>query len=88
MTTIEYFSLSTPKRALYKVGHFFKEIPIAIYNFLKKIPLFCVKLFNKIKKPFVFLYETFVYGDYKTRLSYFIFGFGNLAHKEYIKGIY
>lgn len=87
MTTIEYLSLSTPKRALYKVGHFFKEIPIAIYNFLKRIPLFCVKLFNKIKKPFVFLYETFVYGDYKTRLSYFIFGFGNLAHKEYIKGI-
>lgn len=87
MTTIEYLSLSTPKRILYKIGNFFKNIPLAIYRWIKKIPFFFIKLFNKIKMPFIQLYNAFIYGDYKTKLSFFIYGFGNLAHKEYIKGI-
>lgn len=87
MTTIEYLSLSKPERALYKICNFFVNIGKGFVRFLKKIPKFFVKLGKLIASPFIFLYDTFFYGDYKTRLSYLIFGFGNLTHKEYIKGI-
>lgn len=87
MTAIEYLSMSKPKRIAFKFLNFFKNIPIAIWNFLRKIPYKCGLIFEKIKVPFIILWDALVYGDWKTKLSFVIFGFGQLFHKEKIKGI-
>jgi len=62
-----------------KIGLFFKKIGISILMFFKKI-FICVYTF------FVNVYKYFVHGSIWTKLSYFIFGIGNLARKQFIKG--
>ena len=87
MTTIQYLSYSKPKRALLKTGHFFKSIPSKIWIFLKKIPYFFGKLFKKMAIPFICLYEALLYGDWKTKLTFLVSGFGEVTRKQYIRGI-
>jgi hypothetical protein len=36
---------------------------------------------------FVSLFEMFRFGDWKTRLSFLLFGFGNLTHKQIGRGL-
>jgi arabinogalactan oligomer/maltooligosaccharide transport system permease protein len=88
MTTIEYLSLSTPKRILYKTLSFFKAIPLGIWHFISKsIPNAFMKFFKKITNFFVTLYNNFVDGDWKTRLSFLVMGFGEFTRKEFFRGI-
>lgn len=87
MTTIELLSMSKPKRTLFKIGDFFKRIPIAIYNFFRKIPNKCSGLVNKITNPFIAIWDALINGDRKTKLSFIFMGFGQICNKEKIKGI-
>ncbi len=87
MTTIEYLSLPTYKRFFYKIAAFFVAIPKVIWNFLS---VTIIRFFSKIGKGianyFVSLYEIFISGDWKTKVSYLIMGFGHIWRKSYIKG--
>ena len=87
MTTIELLSMSKPKRTLFKIGDFFKRIPIAIYNFFRKIPNKCSGLVNRITNPFIAIWDALINGDRKTKLSFIFMGFGQICNKEKIKGI-
>ena len=87
MTSIELLSMPKSQRILYKIGAFFKNIGLGIWNFFKRIPKYCKKFWKLIKKPFTVLFDAFAYGDWKTRLSFLILGFGQLFRKEVAKGI-
>ncbi|MDE5715846.1 MAG: sugar ABC transporter permease [Anaeroplasmataceae bacterium] len=87
MTTIEYLALPTYKRILYKILAFFVAIPKVIWNFISvTIVRFFTKIGRGIANYFIDTYEIFVGGDWKTRLSYIIMGFGHIYRKSYIKG--
>lgn len=87
MTTIEYLALPAYKRWLYKLVDFFKSIPKAIWNFFSvTLAQFFVKIGKGIANYFVSIYEIFISGDWKTKLSYFVMGFGHITRKSYIKG--
>ena len=88
MTTIEYMSLSASKKILYKIGSFFMAIPLGIYHFFRKIPSKTRNLFKKISNPFVTLVNSFVNGDWKTRISYVVMGFGQITNHQYIRGFF
>lgn len=84
---LEYLRMSKFKRFLYKIGHFFLGIPgffkrigIAIFKFLKKIGI-------KIKDEFLDVLYTFKNGDYKTRMSFFLMGFGSFARGQILRGV-
>ncbi|MDY2727686.1 MAG: sugar ABC transporter permease [Candidatus Onthovivens sp.] len=88
MTTIEYLSLSKPQRILYKIANFFIMIPKGILSFFKKLPKKCRAIVKKLVNPFKNLYTYFARGDYKTRLSFLLMGFGQVTRHQYIRGIF
>lgn len=88
MTNLNYLGLSKPKRMVYKARDWFKNIPTNLVNFFKKLPNVLLNLLKKIAAPFASIYDAAVYGDWKTRLSFLFMGFGMIAHKQYLKGIF
>lgn len=72
---------------IYKLIHFFKAIPgwfvslfIAIWNAIKKF-------FIGIKNELVDIFNTFKDGDWKTKVSYLIMGFGSIARGQVLRGM-
>jgi len=63
-----------------KIKAFFVGLGQSIKNFF-------VGLGKRIAKFFVDLYKNFRYGNWKTRMSYLIMGFGCLANKQILRGI-
>ena len=86
-SSLEYLKLTKIQRFFYKIACFFVGIP----QFFKKIGLaigrFFVKLGKGIKNEVVDIIMTFVNGDYKTRISYGVMGFGSFARKQYGRGV-
>lgn len=80
-------TLSKPQRFARKFVSFFKGLPevieklgISIYKLLIKFGLNFISFFKG-------LYFTFVNGDYKTKISYFIIGFGSFARGQWLRGL-
>ena len=87
MTDLEYFKLSKPQRMLRGIGSFFARIPKGIVNGLKKLGTGIVNLFRAIGANIADLFTTFRDGDWKTRLSYLIMGFGSFARGQWGRGL-
>ena len=84
---LAYLGLSKPRRFLFKTKNFFSSLPKKTANFFKNIPAKTVPFLKKLAKPFVTLYDAFMYGDWKTRLSFLFMGSGMIAHKQVLKGL-
>lgn len=87
MSDLEYLSLSKPMKLFYRIGRKFKNFGHSFCNFFKTLPSKTVKFFKKIKNPFVFLSDAFRFGGWKTRLSFLVFGFGNLVNGQFFRGL-
>ena len=87
MTTIQYLSLSKWERALVNVGTFFKNFAKGFVNFFKGIPhkLYC--FWNKLKAPFITLYEAWRKGSWMVRMNFGVFGFYQITHREIARGV-
>ena len=86
-TDLELLKLSKSKRAGYKFKLFFASIPGKFKNLFRKIGGFFVKLGLGIFNWFKGLGYTFIHGDWKTKVSYFIMGFGNISRKQIMRGL-
>ena len=62
-------------------------MPRWISRLFNRVPYLLLKVFDFIAKPFVKVFDAFYYGDWKTRLSFLIFGFGEVTRKQKVKGI-
>ena len=87
MTFVEYKQLNPFQR----FAHNFKR---GLTNFPKKVAGFFVGIFSAIVGFFTGIgkgvanyFTTFVKGDWATKLSYLIFGVGDLHKGKYYKGI-
>lgn len=87
MADLEYLSLSSTQRFFYKIKKFFQNFGKGILNFFKAIPNALLNFFKKIWEAIYSPIEYFRYGDYKSRLSYIVFGFGHLSNKQIFRGI-
>ena len=87
MTYVEYKQLNPFQRFAYDCKKAVTSAPRAIANFFKSIGLAIAKLFVSIGKGLKFYGTTFVKGDWATKLSYIIFGVGDLSKGKYYKGI-
>lgn len=87
MTFVEYKMLNPFQRFAYNFKKFFKSIPKAIGNFFKAIGRGIVGFFKAIGNGFKNYGTTFAKGDWATKLSYLIFGVGDLHKGKYYKGI-
>ena len=86
-TDLEYLKLTKIQRFGYKIARFFVGIPKGFVSLVKKIGRFFAKIGKKIASIFVNIGRTFVRGDWKTKTSYFIMGFGNLARGQVLRGL-
>ncbi len=84
---LEYLKLNKFQRFFYKFALFFVSIPlwfknlgIKIWKLLKKIGLF---FYN----DFIDLINTFKNGDWKTRISYVVMGYGSFRRGQILRGI-
>lgn len=87
MTYVEYKQLNPFQRFAYNTKKFFCNIPHAVAHFFTALGKAIVKFFVGIGKGFANYGKTFVKGDWATKLSYLIFGVGDLSKGKYYKGI-
>ena len=71
----------------YNLGQFFKGLPKAFMNLLKAIGMFFVKLAKGIVGECADVVQTFIKGDWKTRVSFLVMGFGSAARGQWGRGI-
>lgn len=87
MPDLEYLKKTSWEKFVFNLTQFFKSIPIAIWTFLKAIPLTIWKGLKKIGGIFATLGHAMKHGDWKTRTSFFVMGFGQLTRKQIMRGI-
>ncbi|MBR4636614.1 MAG: sugar ABC transporter permease [Clostridia bacterium] len=87
LSDLEYLKLSKFKKFGYRIVRFFTGIPGAIWNFIKKIGAGIGKGASAIGNEFKDIWQTFVQGDFKTKLSYLVMGFGCLARGQILRGL-
>lgn len=87
MIDIEYLKLSKPRQFFHKIGKFFAGLPDWYVNTCKKIGNAVKKLGVKIADEVKDICTTFKKGSWKTRVSYFVMGFGNFAAGQVLRGL-
>ena len=87
LSDLEYLKLSKGRRLGYKLGRFFAKIPKSTLQVFQRIWEFlklCVTTVGREAKDII---TTFIHGDWKTKLSYLVMGFGNLARGQILRGL-
>ncbi|MBE6134308.1 MAG: sugar ABC transporter permease [Erysipelotrichaceae bacterium] len=86
-TELEYMRLPKYRRILHKFAVFFKSIPSGVVALIFAIGRFFRGFGTKTVSVFHDIVLTWKNGDYKTRISYFIFGFGSIARGQILRGV-
>ena len=87
ISDLDYLGLTKFQSLLYNIIHFFKAIPSWLINLFKQIGKIIAKFFNSIVSDIKDIGTTFVHGDFKTKISYFVMGFGSIARGQIFRGI-
>ena len=86
-TDLEYLRLTKPQRAAYKLKSGVCSVPGKLCNALNGIGRGIKGAGKAIFDEISDIITTFINGDYKTRLSYLVMGFGNIARGQIGRGI-
>ena len=84
---LEYLQLSKWNRFVYTLICSICGIPSGIWNLIKKCGLAIWSFLTKIKDEFVDIFVTFANGDWKTRVSFVVMGFGSIARGQVLRGL-
>ncbi len=87
LTDSEYLRLGRVRRFLYRVLLFLTRLPRKTINVIGRTGRAIKNIFLFIKNDTVDILNTFKNGDYKTRISYVIMGFGSAARGQIARGI-
>ena len=87
LSDLEYLKLSKWKKFGYKLGNFFTGIPKGIGNFIMKLLSGIGKGAAAIGREVQDIVTTFIHGDWKTKVSYLVMGFGNIARGQILRGL-
>ncbi len=87
MVNLEYLKKSPLEKFAYNFVEFFKSLPAKIGQFFKRIPAKLLKLWQAFAGIFVTIWQALVHGDWKTRPSFIVMGFGHFARKQWLRGL-
>lgn len=87
MVNLEYLKMSALEKFFYRIKTFFKRLPSSAASFFKAIPKKLYKLLLAFAGIFVNVGRAAKEGDWKTRSSFLVMGFGQIARKQYLRGI-
>lgn len=88
LSDLEYLKLNKWRRFLYNFTNFFRRLPGKVGKKCSKIPAFFKKIGIRIADEAKDIVTTFQKGDWKTRISYLIMGFGNVTRGQVARGIF
>ncbi len=84
---LEFLKLSKGQKFLYRLKKFFVSIPLGIAHFFMKLWTLLMQGLKAVGRELKDIGSTFVHGDWKTKTSFFVMGFGNLARGQILRGI-
>lgn len=84
---LEYLKLPKWRRLLYTLLCLIVGIPGGIWNGIKSIGRSIAKFGKRVAGEFIDIFQTFKEGDWKTRVSYFVMGFGSIARGQVLRGL-
>ena len=87
MVDLDYLKLSAPRKLLHNLGQFFAALPGRFLNLLKNGLFTINRLVKWLWTEIVDLVTTFRDGDWKTRISYVVMGFGSMARGQWGRGL-
>lgn len=87
MPDLEYLKMTSSRKFFYRTGRFLRGIPAGIFEGIRRIPRATIKGFRRLGSIFTELFSGFRTGDARTRLSYFLMGFGLLCRGQIFRGL-
>ncbi len=87
MTDLEYLKLSKPAKVGYRLKAFCRAIPSKIAGSLRKFGGFLLSVAKRFASSCRELITTFANGDWKTKVSYLIMGFGSFMRGQWGRGL-
>ncbi|MDE5942934.1 MAG: sugar ABC transporter permease [Clostridia bacterium] len=88
MTELDYLKMTAWQKFCYRFLAFFCAIPSSFINFFTvKIPAAAKRVGLCFKNFGLTIYSAARYGDWKTRMSFVVFGFSQLARKQWLRGL-
>jgi len=84
---LEFLKLTKGQKALYKLGRFFASIPQGIAHLFVKLWELIKSCGLAIGREAKDIVSTFIHGDWKTKLSFLVMGFGCLARGQILRGL-
>ena len=84
---LDYLKLTKFQKFLYGLKNTLIAIPLGLWHFIKNIGNYIVKGLNAVKNEILDVALTFKNGDWKTKLSFLIMGFGNIARGQVLRGV-
>ncbi len=85
--SLEYLKYNKLQKFVYNFKAFLLSIPKGLASFFISIGGALVRAFTFLKEDFLEVINTFKKGDFKTKLSFIILGFGNICRGQFIKGL-
>ncbi len=87
MTDLEYLKLNKLEKLLYTIAFFFASLPRRFVNLCIKIWRKLVSAVYGVRDEFLDIIHTFTRGSWKTKVSYLVMGFGNIARGQILRGL-
>ena len=87
MNDLDYLKLRGARKFCYSMKRFFSGLPSGLAGALKGLVMWIVNLFKGIGLFLADLIRTYAHGDWKTKLSYTVMGFGSMARGQWMRGI-
>lgn len=87
MVDLEYLKKSPLEKFWFNFVNFFKRFPLAFLACFKGVPTKLLKLWKRFSGIFTTIGDAAVNGDWKTRTSFAVMGFGLVTRGQVIKGI-
>jgi len=84
---LEFLRLTRGQKILYRLASFFAAIPRTIGGWFVALGRFIGNLFSSLGRGIADLFVTFRDGDWKTKISYLIMGFGSIARGQVMRGL-
>ena len=88
VSELDYLKMSAWQKFCYRFKTFFMGLPLAFLNFFKiTIPAKAKRLWATVKGWGITIGRAAKYGDWKTRVSFVVFGFSQLMRKQWLRGL-
>ncbi len=87
MNDLDYLRLSKPQKFVHKLKEFVVNLPRRLLQALKGLVMWIIGLFKSLGLGIADLVSTYIHGDWKTKISYTVMGFGSMARGQWLRGI-